>query len=250
MIKSVKKSCYILKYLSNVYPEGARLEAIASETKINKSTCAHILATLIDEQLVERTSHAVYRLGAGCFHLTRSGRFDGDRVSVCRPVLRWLHNKSNQTVLIAEVRSCQKYVVDYIQGELTLSAKPADIIEDSLYRTATGRLIMSRMSRSEIFDIIYKNGLPQSPEWYDFNSVDEVCEYLSEIRKAEFVYSGLNTHYGIAAEIKDKNGVVGAVGIAIICNDGDDKAKEILDSYKKDLSRAAKEMTRRLTFDM
>lgn len=250
MIRSVKKSCDILKLLSDAYPESIRLQDISDKTGVNKSTCVHLLDTLINEQLAERTSHASYRLGAGCFLLTRSGRYDENRLSVCRPVLRWLHKKVGQTVLIAEIQNCTKYVVDYIQGELTLSVKPADIIEDSLYRTATGRLIMSRMTRSEISDIVYKNGLPRSPEWYDFKSVDEVCECLNEIKNAEFVYSGLNTHYGIAAEIKDKNGVVGAVGIAIVSNDGDDKAKDILDSYKKDLSRAAKEMTRRLTFDM
>ncbi len=250
MIRSVKKACDILKLLSDTYPEGVRLQEISDCTGVNKSTCVHLLDTLINEQLADRISHANYRLGAGCFMLTRSGRYDKNRLSVCRPVLRWLHQRVGQTVLIAEIQNCTKYVVDYIEGELTLSVKPADIIEDSLYRTATGRLIMSRMTRGEISDIIYKNGLPTYPEWENFKSVDEVYGILENIKNDEFVYSGLNTHYGIAAEIKDKNGVVGAVGIAIVCIDGEDKAKELLDSYKKDLSRAANEMTRRLTFDM
>ena len=250
MIKSVKKSSSILKFLSDVYPDAVRLDEIASTTGINKSTCVHLLDTLIDEKFAERISHATYRLGAGVFMLTRFGRYDESRLAVCRPVLKWLHKKVGQTVLIAEIQNCTKYVVDYVEGELTLSVKPVDIIVDNLYRTATGRLIMSRMNQDQILDIIYQNGLPRFPEWKDFNSIEEVCAELNQLKNETFVYAGFGTHYGIAAEIKDKKGIIGAVGIAIVCNDGEDKAKEILDLYKKDLSRATKEMTRRLTFDI
>ena len=252
IIKSVKKASAILKKLSDNYPDCLRLDELSRHTGINKSTCIHLLDTLIEEQLVERSGHAVYRLAAGCFYLTRSGRFDNSRISVCSPVLKWLYAKVNQTVLIAEIQNCTKYVVDYIEGELQIVSSPADIIVDDIYRTATGRLILSRMPRENVAEVVYKHGLPRSPDWVDFKTYDEFEKELSELRKKTVVFaeseSGGEVSSGIAAEIFDRKGNVGAVGIAYTNNGKEKISLEQRQIYEKYLIKASKEMSRRLSF--
>lgn len=252
IIKSVQKACAILKCLSDKYPDGMRLDEICVLTGINKSTCVHLLDTLIDEQLAERMCYANYRLAAGCFHLTRFGTFDGTRLSVCAPLLKWLHSKVGETVLIAEIQNCTKYIVRYIESELTLRSNAADIIVDDIYRTATGRLILSRISEEAVSEIVYKLGLPKKEEWKGFKSAAELKAELSDMKKRKIVISentcGSEKCVGMAAEICDSSGIVGAVGIAFLKRNDDDKT-DLYEKYGKYLLQASNEMSRRLKFE-
>lgn len=253
MINSIRKASCLLRMLSDAYPEGIKLEQISEKSGINKSTCVRILDTLIEEQLAERMQFALYRLGAGCFHLTRSGRFDESRLSVCRPVLKWLHKKTGHTVLISEIQNGIKYNVDYFVTDVLNSIAEQDIMVDDIYRTSAGRLIMSRLSRDEIELIVQKNGLPTYPQWKNFQNLDELMSVLEEYKKMQVVVVENKNNdcimTGITAEIKDRNGILGALGIAYKCETKNEDYNENIERLSKLLLRAAKEMTRRLCFD-
>lgn len=254
VIKSIHKASVILKILSDSYPDGVKLERICADAGINKSTCVRILDSLIEEQLAERMQFAVYRLGAGCFHLTRSGKFDGSRLSVCRPVLKWLHKMTENTVLISEIQNGTKYTVEYFESDIKLTHSFQDILVDDIYRTAAGRLMMSRLDEERLGQIISRHGLPTSLSWKDFSSVDDLRYELEKISKMPVVYNATPIETGdymcgLAAEIKDKNGMLGALGIAYISdsvqNENNDERKRLT----RLLLRAAREMNRRLCFE-
>ena len=253
MIKSIHKASLILRILSDAYPDGVKLEKICERVEINKSTCVRILDALIEEQLAERMRFAVYRLGAGCFHLTRSGRFDETRLSVCRPVLKWLYKETGHTVLISEIQNGIKYNVDYFTADVLKSKIDEDIMVDDIYRTSAGRLIMSRMTRNDIELIVQKNGLPTYPRWKDFMNLEELIAELKKYKCMQVVtVKNENPDclmIGISAEIRDRNGMLGALGIAYKCENEYKGYEEDIERLSKLLVRAAKEMTRRLCFD-
>ncbi len=253
MIKSIHKASVILKILSDSYPEGMKLNSLCHAADINKSTCVRILDTLIEEQLAERMHFAVYRLGAGCFHLTRSGKFDGSRLAVCRPVLKWLHKMTGQTVLISEIQNGTKYTVDYFESEFSLAHAGQDIWVDDIYRTAAGRMMMSRLDEDGISEIIKRHGMPTAPKWKDFSTIEELYDELSIIKKMTVYHNATfacgKYNVGIVTEIRDRSKMLGALGIAYV-SDSHDYAES--DEYKKMsklLLRAAREMNRRLCFE-
>lgn len=253
MIKSIHKASLILKILSDCYPEGVKLERIATLSEINKSTCVRILDALIEEQLAERMQFAKYRLGAGCFHLTRSGKFDGSRLAICRPVLKWLHKMTGQTVLISEIQNGTKYTVEYIESDIVLTRTMQGILVDNIYRTASGRLMMSHLDESKLFRVIERHGMPKSPEWKDFSSVAELLQELSKIRSMPTVFTsspdGDRFICGIATKICDKNEMLGSLGIAYHSDLPDDTTGEEYKKLTRYLLKAAKEMNRRLLFE-
>ena len=253
MIKSIHKASFILRILSDAYPDGVKLEDISTISKINKSTCVRILDTLIEEQLAERMQFALYRLGAGCFHLTRSGRFDESRLSVCRPVLKWLYKETGHTVLISEIQNGTKYNVDYFVSDVLSSKVDQDIMEDDIYRTSAGRRIMSRMQRYDIELVVQKNGLPKFPHWKNFENFEELMQELEKYKQMQVVTVKNESPdcimIGISAEIKDRNGMLGALGIAYKCDNDYEHYEADIEKLSKQLLRAAKEMTRRLCFD-
>ncbi len=253
MIQSVHKAALLLEVLAKYYPESVSLRVLSEKTGIGKSTCIHILNTLIEDKLVERLHHASYSLGVGCFYLTRSGRFDKERLAICRPVLKWLRDKTGETTLIAEIRNGTKYTVDYFEGQHLILNSNNDIIEDDIYRTATGRMIMAHLSERDVQDVIWRHGMPTAADWQDFPNYPALENVLSSIRSLQFITTSNQAKdgycCGYAAPLYDGKTVFGALGIAAL------RDKPILTDSEEEkrlvryLLRAASEINRRLKFD-
>lgn len=244
MINSIKKASGILKFLSSHYPESVSLALISETTGISKSTCAQMLSTLISESLVEKKGYSKYCLGAGCFMLTRSGKFDEKHLNICRPVLRWLRDKTGETTIISQIRSGVKYNVDYMIGNYVLNNSGYDIAVDPIYSTPSGRIIMAHSSFDELCDIVEKHSLPTKEQWRDFNSIDELQKELRFIKQQPFSILERANLTGFAAPIFIGKRIFGTIGIAVK-TDG----IKPYDYYTVPLLRAAKEITKRLNFE-
>lgn len=255
MINSVKKAMDILKFISDNPRGGISLKKISEETGINKSTCVHILNTLLYDGYVVKISQSKgYQLGPASFCLTRFGNFDEELIGICRPILRWLRKKTNRTVLLAVLESEQKYIIDYIDYDEKFFSKNIRIFEDDIYRTASGRIMLSNLPKEKIYEIYKRYGNPSRDSWENINSFEELCAALKKIRNSRVVkaYSkaGDVFHCGYAKGIFKNGECVGAIGIAEVL-----KSEEEIDEYMNNndneilLVRAAKEIDRRLDYD-
>ena len=88
-IKSLKKALRILNTLSDGQNKPVTLSELSLLTGTTKSTCAHILSTLVSEGYAERVSHTKgYVLGPAAYCLSRYGKYDDEFIALCRPVMR------------------------------------------------------------------------------------------------------------------------------------------------------------------
>lgn len=253
MIQAVHKAALLLEVLAARYPDSVLLQELSDKTGIEKSTCIHILNTLIEDKLAERLGRARYSLGIGCFHLTRSGRFDKERLAICRPVLRWLRDKTDATAMIAEIRNGTKYTVEYFEGGKPILGSDHDILEDDIYRTATGRMILAHMSERDKQDVVWRHGLPKAPQWKNFADFAALDHALAYIRNSPWITvwnRGEKGYYiGYAMPLYDGKTVFGALGLATLkseCIPADSEEEKRLVRF---LTRAANEINRRLKFD-
>lgn len=235
-----------MKILSEHYPESVSLEQLSKAADIPKSTCVHILNTLIDETLAERIKYSRYILGVGCFYLTRSGKFDSKRIDICRPVLQWLRNKTGETALIAELHNSEKYTLDYAIGNYKLQNSGYDILLDDIYRTASGRLLTAHLSDDRLFDLISRHGLPKSPEWTDFPNISAFQKALKVLRDEPWISVENQYTIGYAAPLYDGKTVFAAIGLAVSKSSFSPDFSEI--RLVQHLLHAAKEINRRLKF--
>lgn len=243
MITSVHKAALILKELSKHYPESVSLDELSKETGISKSTCVQMLNTLIHETLAERTKYARYALGAGCFYLTRSGKFDKKNIEICRPVLRWLRDKTGETAIISQIRSGEKYNVDCCIGSYKLKNSDDNISLDSIYSTAAGRIITAHVSFDELCDIIQRHSLPTKAQWKDFSNISELKKELEYVRSKPYIAVEKTHTVGFAAPLFSDNRIFGSIGLAV---KSDNRKPD--EEYTKYLLKAAKEINRRLNF--
>ena len=121
MIKSVVKAIEILRTLSDADGRTLSLSEISAATGYNKSTCVHLLETLVEENMAEHISRSEgYSIGYGAFMLSRFGGFNHRLRTVTHPVLRWLNAKTGQTVIFCVLKGDKRVCIDSVLGEYLL----------------------------------------------------------------------------------------------------------------------------------
>lgn len=250
MIKSVQKAMDILKILSDNAPNSTSLKSIAEKTGITKPTCVHILNTLCQEGYVIHSSHTLgYKIGPAIHCLTRYGKYKEDLISTCHPILLWLSKKTNYISGLSVIENHEKYIIDHIDNENAIYTDNADIFTDDIYRTASGRIILSHMENKELQEFYDKYGNPSHNDWANITSFDELILELKKVRTKKIVYTSTlrDSLYdiGIATAIFKKSKCVGAIGLATR------SANDDVNFFKNDvkyLKKAANEITRRLNY--
>ena len=257
VIASIQKAMTILTALAENKNKPLSLKSISEKTGIKKSTCSHILSTLSQDGFAVRISHSKgYILGPAAYCLSNYSRYDDDFIALAHPILEWLHRKTEFAVAIAKIQGSHKYIIDYIDPTKKIYLQEANIREDDIYRTSSGRLLLSHMDSQSIAEIINKIGLPKSNHWPEVKSIDDLYYQLSKINKhgvlsvANDDKTSQNLCIGYSAAIYRYSICVAAIGCAVIVPR--EKLKDFQlkneSKLKEQILIAANEISRRLRF--
>ncbi len=255
MIKSVQKATNLLTILADNCKEPVSLATLSEQAGIHKSTCSHIMSTLEKEGFaVKISSRKGYVLGPAAYCLTRFGRYKDDFIATCRPIMQYLHHHTGYAVVLAVLEGSCKYVIDYID-EGNIFSSNTEIMEDDIYRTATGRAILTNLSAQQIYDVYKKHGNPKKKEWESISSLSDLMEKIAKLKKQDVIRtravspSGQMLYFGYGAAIFGTTGCMGAIGIAanLPCEKELEFQKEE-PTIKQLLAKGAKEISRRLSY--
>jgi len=256
MIKSVKKALKILTLLSNGEGEPVSLSEIALKTNLPKPTCSHIISTLTEEgYTVKVSSSKGYILGPSSYYLSRHGRYGRDLITICRPIMNYVAEKCGYSVVLTVIEGSKKYIIDYIDDGTIFDTK-ASIIEDNIYRSATGRIMLTNLSDNEIYDVFKKYGPPKEREWQNTDTLEAFMKKIRIIKNADIEKSRIpNEKYGFVnlgygSPVYDNKGCVAALGIAMKFSFEEEELFEKNDEEKLKnlLIKSSKEISRRLKY--
>jgi len=254
MIGSVQKAIKILNVISEGKNSPVSLLYISEMTGINKSTCSHIISTLVAEGFVKKISYTKgYVLGPATYCLSRYGKYENEFASICHPLLRWLNKKTGYSVILAVVEGSQKYTIDYIDTEKMLP-ESSGIMPDDIYRTATGRIILANMDKSDIKEIFEKTGIPPEEHWDEVTSFETLEAKLSELDKNGVVQTYCvrddgKILLGYASAVFRYTKCVGAIGVAVLCTREEyEQFEEKEKLIKHNIIKARTEIGRRLKY--
>lgn len=254
MIKSVQKAITILKILSDTPYDGVALKQISKASGIERSTCHHILETLCFEGYAQKiSSNGEYMLGPEAYLLTRFGKYNENLISLCHPVLLYLAKKTSKTAMLAVLANNQKLIIDRIDIKNEIYRHNAQIFADDIYRTATGRILLSHMPQENIYEIYIKYGLPKTDEWDGIKSFTELLSALKAIKKQKFIHTASYTkdgsrYLGLGKAIMKEGKCVGAIGLASVTKPNEN-ACSLSQSELNIFLYAAAEINRRLKLD-
>ncbi len=253
MPNSVEKTMIILRAVSDLKGQPASLELLSNVTKINKSTLAHIVLTLCKNGYLQRISHSEgYIIGPELHFLTRYGRFGESIISVCHPILEYLNRETGSTAVFAVLGSDKKYIIDRAASDGIYNDSKASILNDDLYRTVTGRVLLANCSPDRAMEIYNTLGAPEDNLWKEAVTVDGFLSQLKIIGNSPCYYlksvSGKYFWHSFALPIYNQKKCEGALGLAIkkehtLQNENTDTEK-----YISLMLKCKKEIERRLRF--
>lgn len=254
MINSVDKAMKILTVISDGKNHPLPLASIAETCDIPKPTCHHILKTLLNGgYVVKESRHGGYVLGPMLHYLARYGRYEKQLVTLAHPILRWMEKKTGATAVLSVIEGDKKFIIDYADSEQNLYEEHTNILNDDIYRTATGRVILAYMDEGEVRKIYEKLGAPKERHWEEVTSYESLEKELKKIRTNGIALSpaidlteALNA-IGYAMPIFKSKKCVGAVGIAL--KKGVEGVKENEAKVKAVLRKGKAEIERRLSFE-
>lgn len=256
MIKSVKKALKILTILSDNGSEPVTLAYISEKAKIAKPTCSHIMSTLTDEgYAVKVSSSKGYILGPASYYLSRYGKYKNDLITICRPIMNYVAEKCGYSVVLTVIEGSNKYIIDYIDDGTIFDTR-SSIIEDNIYNSATGKIMLSILSDNEIYNVFKKHGIPTSREWNAADSYESLIREIKKIRNSDVVKNRVPNeklgfvNLGYGSPIYDNKNCVAAIGIAMKFTF--EKEKLFIENeeagIKALLIKASKEISRRLKY--
>lgn len=184
MIQVIKRAFEILSFVAENPEEPKGLGEIARAVGLNPGTCANIIKTLCEYNLLEQVGRKKgYILGAAVYYLARNGPYRKDIVKVIEPYLSDLASDVKETVLVATLHQGKRSILLQIDGNRTVTINKNFLLQESIYDTATGRLLLANLPYSELDFIIKRYGLPDKKIWPEATTKKRFISALSEIKR-------------------------------------------------------------------
>lgn len=214
MIRVIHKAFDILEYLAKEPRQRKKLNEISGHFRMNASTCANILKTMVQHKFVDQTDpRGGYMLGPMIYYLSRMSAYRGDLITAAEPLMASLVKKVNETVLLAILRGNERFIVLQIDGNQHIQVNRDMFFNDNIYDTATGRLLLAHSNEKELDACLAVHGLPGS-RWPEVKSIKKLKSAFENIRRHGYTFYRPNENLiGIAYPISENGRVIAALGL-------------------------------------
>jgi DNA-binding IclR family transcriptional regulator len=181
MIKSIVKAVDVLQIFSVDEPRLTLME-IANRLDMPKGTAHNMLSTLLSCGFVERTDNGRYALGTAIIPLTQAVRINAELRDRAAPLLRELADACGESVYLVALDGDHTLYIYAVESPRRLLARTAVGDRVALHCVATGKAILSRLTREEVEGIVSRVGLPRFTE-KTIIDIDALYQELEQTRE-------------------------------------------------------------------
>jgi len=214
MIQVIQRALDIMEYVSKDRRREYSLGEIADHLKLNHSTCANIIKTLVERNYMEqKAKRQGYRLGSQAYFLTGNFSDKSDLLSVSIEPIKKLRTKLNESCLLAILRENMRHTLYLEQSTHELQVINTGQ-EKNIYLTATGRVMLACMLPEDQDLFINRFGIPDRVQWPEVSSVNELKAELDKIREKHLaIHFAESFIVGIGVPVYRKGRMIAALGV-------------------------------------
>jgi len=211
MIQVLERAENILVYLAENRGRAVSLSEIADTLGMNRGTCANILKTLKELDLIEQISYrSGYALGRKIYQLANA-EYDPYRLkSLIQPLIDSLCKEVNENVMLTVIRNDKRIHLYKAEAKHAIQAK---VIYDEMvvWEATTAKVIIARYSDDKLNDFLKLAGMP-GRHWPEVRTKEDLKRQLADIRSCR-CYTVINNHFAcMATPIFKNNEVVASIG--------------------------------------
>jgi len=215
MIQVIDRTFDILELLGSDAETPKSLTEISEKTGLKKTTCSNIMKSLLDRGYVEQTNgKRDYKLGFKAYKLVGAPKFHERMASIAHNALQTLYLDTSETVVLATIEGNKRIVISNIELADGITARINH--SNTIYRSATGRVILAFYPQKKLDITIERIGLPDIADWPQVRTRAQLDEALAEIRKTGFAESGRDSEIiGVAVPLMKSGSVIASIGVCL-----------------------------------
>ncbi|MFH0940217.1 MAG: IclR family transcriptional regulator [Planctomycetota bacterium] len=183
MVQVLKKADNILELVASK-DEPMIFTEISTSLHIHKATLSHILKTLLEVGLLEKTEKGRYQIGPKVMQLSRKRRRKDLLLDLAEENARALAEEIREVVTVGALLNGERYNLAKASVDQVITVGSQMEHRPLPYETATGRVLLAWLDEDALEEVIAKKGLPGSA-WPEIRSKKELTQALKAIRKAE-----------------------------------------------------------------
>lgn len=216
MIQVLNKAFRVLEYISKEPERAHPLNELAGVIGVSPASCSHLVKTLVNNAYLEQAEKRQgYKLGPMAYYLSRNGSYRQDLVRRIEPFLIELSTKTGEASSVSRIHNMKKYVLASCRSSNPIQIEDSFLYLDSLYQTATGRVLLAHQERSEQKRLLVEHGLP-TPLWNGANDEKDFFKLLDQIKKEDvYIFEPLPELVFMATPIYVKEKLFGALALSL-----------------------------------
>ncbi len=217
MVQSVERALRILEELGKIRDrtEGIGLLELSRLIQLKSPTTHNLLKTLVCCGYAEKISRTnKYKLGQSCFDLVEQESIIYRLTKASEDTILSLARKVQESIVLAAYHRGERFAVSRVQGQRPLTVDTTVIVEDNIYKTVTGRIILSELSDEELRDYVKRHGLP-GKEWKRASNLKLLMQELAKIKKEGMASNKVDNGqiYALAVPVLGrKEGLIASLG--------------------------------------
>lgn len=196
MIQVIQRCAQIINIIASDKTKAWPMSVIADTLNINRGTCANILKSLVATGFLEKSINGKgYVLGYQFFNSTGDNK-KGSLVSIAKPCIDRLASEINETVMLSILKGKTRVLMYQATCDHEVQVFTAE--KSNVFRTTTGKMILSRYSQSQIEKFIETFGIPYD-EWPGITGRKSFIDELERISKLDCLVTISDTHVATLA---------------------------------------------------
>lgn len=186
MVQSVARALGLLEQLDQAAPGGLALSELAAAEGLKSPTARNLLQTLVElEYVAQAADTRRYRLGPAARSLGQPQSVKARLIQAARAIVVQAQRAVGETVLLALYDDGRRHTLVTAVSEQPLRVGAEVGVDDHLYTTATGRMLLARLPSSELKKVLHRLG-PPADRWSEAADPEDFYAAIGGIREAGF----------------------------------------------------------------
>lgn len=204
-IQSIDRAAELLNSIAR-YPEPVSLKVLSAETGFHSSTTFRILASLIQNQLVEKDNSGNYRLGLRLLQLGVRLHSNIDMRALALPVLESLRDELNESIYLTIREGDEVVYIEKMTPNRLVHVQQLVGSRAPLHVTAVGKLMLGIAGNDAIDGYAQRTNLPA----YTRNTINNTERLKQACKQA--------VDQGFAFDNEEAESDVGCIGVLVFDN--------------------------------
>lgn len=185
------------------------LAEISARTKLNSSTCHHLISTILRRgYVIQDRETRRYSLGSKIFELSEARASQIDLVDLAMPSLQHLNRQTGEAIHLCAIEGLDLITLTKLGSHHAVKVDSTVSKSNAAHATATGKAILAWLPENEIDEILATKGMERFTE-HTIIGRTELMEQLRAIRR-----------HGYAEDVEEFEPGVVCIGAAIRSHKG------------------------------